>query len=467
MKCQRVTAATLLLCALALGPATAADPWTNESFLHRVFLDDGTSLASFGEPARLGDRVVFSMPTTASAAEPHLHLVTIPANRVDWSRTNSYAESVRAAQYLSTRAESHYSMLTAEITQALNDVGLTTDSAKRLAIVERVRKTLADWPKTHFGYKQQEIENMVAILDETIADLRAAAGVERFDLSLVATRGDASADREPLLPPSTSREVIEQTLTAAALTELAAERVSLLSVALATIDREADKLPNEWRVGVRQSAETALADELRIDQHYNDLQARMLGLAATRAKAADVRGVERVVASVRARDKELGGRRPETVAALLAAVAVQLDSARQLRLERDRMALRWPVIQKYQTAFLDRLTRFEALKGALEDIKALSGSAPEALASIEQAASAIVQGMSALTPPDEFRSAHGLIVSAANLAASAAQIRREAALGGNLTRAWDASSAAAGSLMLGTRARAEIQTLLRLPLFQR
>jgi hypothetical protein len=193
----------------------------------------------------------------------------------------------------------------------------------------------------------------------------------------------------------------------------------------------------------------------------------MLGLAATRAKAADVRGVERVVASVRARDKELGGRRPETVAALLAAVAVQLDSARQLRLERDRMALRWPVIQKYQTAFLDRLTRFEALKGALEDIKALSGSAPEALASIEQAASAIVQGMSALTPPDEFRSAHGLIVSAANLAASAAQIRREAALGGNLTRAWDASSAAAGSLMLGTRARAEIQTLLRLPLFQR
>jgi hypothetical protein len=345
-------------------------------------------------------------------------------------------------------------MLTAEITQALNDVGLTTDSAKRLAIVERVRKTLADWPKTHFGYKQQEIENMVAILDETIADLRAAAGVERFDLSLVATRGDASADREPLLPPSTSREVIEQTLTAAALTELAAERVSLLSVALATIDREADKLPNEWRVGVRQSAETALADELRIDHHYNDLQARMLGLAAARAKAADVRGVERVVASVRARDKELGGRRPETVAALLAAVAVQLDSARQLRLERDRMALRWPVIQKYQTA-------------SLEDIKALSGSAPEALASIEQAASAIVQGMSALTPPDEFRSAHGLIVSAANLAASAAQIRREAALGGNLTRAWDASSAAAGSLMLGTRARAEIQTLLRLPLFQR
>src|SRR5262245_49418235 len=100
MKCRRIPAVTLLFCALALGPALAADPWTNESFLHRVFLDDGTSLASFGEPAQLGDRVVFSMPTAASATEPHLHLVTIPASRVDWNRTNSYAESVRAAQYL-------------------------------------------------------------------------------------------------------------------------------------------------------------------------------------------------------------------------------------------------------------------------------------------------------------------------------------------------------------------------------
>jgi len=51
--------------------------------LLRVFLTDGTSLVSFGEPARVNDRVVFSMPT-AAMPNPPLHLVNLPLNRVDW-----------------------------------------------------------------------------------------------------------------------------------------------------------------------------------------------------------------------------------------------------------------------------------------------------------------------------------------------------------------------------------------------
>jgi hypothetical protein len=39
----------------------------------------------------------------------------------------------------------------------------------------------------------------------------------------------------------------------------------------------------------------------------------------------------------------------------------------------------------------------------------------------------------------------------------------EAALTGDLQRAWDASSAAAGALMLAARARTEFQSLFRLP----
>ncbi len=37
-----------------------------EAPLFRVFLKDGTTLVSYGELARVGDRVVFSMPTSAS-----------------------------------------------------------------------------------------------------------------------------------------------------------------------------------------------------------------------------------------------------------------------------------------------------------------------------------------------------------------------------------------------------------------
>jgi hypothetical protein len=46
---------------------------------------------------------------------------------------------------------------------------------------------------------------------------------------------------------------------------------------------------------------------------------------------------------------------------------------------------------------------------------------------------------------------------------NAANIRREAALAADITRAWDASAAAAGSLMLADRARNEIQQALSFP----
>jgi hypothetical protein len=42
-------------------------------------------------------------------------------------------------------------------------------------------------------------------------------------------------------------------------------------------------------------------------------------------------------------------------------------------------------------------------------------------------------------------------------------VRRDAALANDMNRAWNASSAAAGALMLGTRAREDILALLRSP----
>jgi hypothetical protein len=55
------------------------------------------------------------------------------------------------------------------------------------------------------------------------------------------------------------------------------------------------------------------------------------------------------------------------------------------------------------------------------------------------------------------------VISAAQLADGAARIRREAALSGSIDRAWDASSAAAGALMLITRAAAEIDAMMKPP----
>src|SRR5688500_3441622 len=95
--------ALLLVCPLV---ALAAD----EGTLLRIFLKDGTVLVSYGEPARVDDRVVFSMPTAATP-DPPLHLVNLASALVDWERTDRYAEAARAAHYINTQAASDYAAL--------------------------------------------------------------------------------------------------------------------------------------------------------------------------------------------------------------------------------------------------------------------------------------------------------------------------------------------------------------------
>jgi hypothetical protein len=65
--------------------------------------------------------------------------------------------------------------------------------------------------------------------------------------------------------------------------------------------------------------------------------------------------------------------------------------------------------------------------------------------------------------PDELKSAHALLVSAVTLAETAVRTRRQAVVSGELAVAWEASSAAAGSMMLLTRAKEDMEAAVRLP----
>src|SRR6266851_3338346 len=162
-------------------------PWVaaaaDDATLLRVFLSDGTSVVSYGELARVGDRVVFSMPTSAGP-NPALHLINLAASRVDWERTNRYAASARAARYLETQADDDYAAMSNQVAQALNEVATGADPTGRLEIAEKAHKLLAEWPQNHYNSRQVEVRQMLSMLDEAIADLRAASGAQRFDLSL-------------------------------------------------------------------------------------------------------------------------------------------------------------------------------------------------------------------------------------------------------------------------------------------
>jgi hypothetical protein len=444
--------------------ASAQMASSDDAALLRVFLTDGRSLVSYGEPARVGGRVVFSMPSS-SAPDGPLQLVNLAADRIDWVRTERYAETIRSRRYIETQAENDYAQLSNDIAQALNEVAVSHDSARRLAVVEAARKRLADWPTQHYHYREGEVLQMLGLLDEAIADLRASTGTPgRYALSLSAF-STAPAVSEPLLPRPSLREAIEQVLTAASVVENSVERVSLLGAAVAAIDRDRANLPDDWADETRSELDAAIKYEHHIDEGYRMLTMRVLAQADRRARALDVRGLERLMQTVQLRNAALGGRRPEAVAAIVGAVQEKLDAARRQQLARERWALRAPVFEKYGTAIRAPIDLFAALKPALEDIRALAGSTPASLASIERTTKRIQELVAEIVPPEELAAAHALLISATQLAASATDIRRQAALAGDMTRAWDASSAAAGALMLGAKARVEIQTLLRPPRF--
>ena len=459
---SRTLAAVVLAAAVIVPLRAAAAAAADEATLLRVFLIDGTSLVSYGEPARVNDRVIFSMPTAATP-DPPLHLVNLPLARVDWERTSRYAATARASHYVETQAENDYAALSNDVAATLNEVALTAEPSQRLAIVQRARQTLADWPQSHFNYRAAEVRQLLGMLDEAIADLQASRSPGRFALTLSAFT-DPPAIVEPLLPPpATPRQAIEQVLTAARAVDMSAERTSLLATAVAAIDREKAALPPAWAAGARADAAAEIAREVRIDRTYRNLTTRMMQLAGRRARQADVRGLDRLVRAIHQRDAALGGRRPDAVGSLIDAVQAKLDAARQLQLARDRYALRAPALRQYRLAIRTPIDLFAQLKPSLEAVRALSGSGPAALNALQRSVARILQLASAIAPPDELVSAHALLISAVQLAGNAAQIRREATLASDMARAWDASSAAAGALMLGTRARADIQTLLKPP----
>src|SRR5687767_587824 len=91
MRCRSRLPWAFLVC-VAVACAARAN---TDATLFRVFFADGTSVVSYGELARVGDHVIFSMPVGGAPDDPRLHAVTLSADLVDWPRTERYAVSAR------------------------------------------------------------------------------------------------------------------------------------------------------------------------------------------------------------------------------------------------------------------------------------------------------------------------------------------------------------------------------------
>jgi len=103
------------------------------------------------------------------------------------------------------------------------------------------------------------------------------------------------------------------------------------------------------------------------------------------------------------------------------------------------------------------------MQPALESIRRFEGPAPGAVVNLRARLAGGAERLSRIQLPADMRSAHELLVSAWRFAETALNGRYDAIHSGSLATAREASSAAAGSLMLLGRAQQEIRTLLEPP----
>jgi hypothetical protein len=348
--------------------------------------------------------------------------------------------------------------MSAVIARTLSDIAITPGRAAQLALAERARTQLAEWPREHHGYRADEVRQTLALLDEVIAGLRAAAGQTTFDVAFVANVLPPPA--EPVLPPPTLQESIEQALRLTSLSAPGAERAALATEAR-TLLAAAPSAP--WVGAARARVDRLLDGERRLDARYASLtQATVRSLDRPR-RGHDVAALLKVRARVVERDAALGRARPDTVQGLLALVDERLDAARRLQLARDAWAARAPELRRYQRAsspWLDLLARH---RQTLDEIRALSGPSPDRLAALNLAIARLAPLLKTLDVPADARGAHASMIGALGLAETASRDRARAIETQNLSVAWEASAAAAGALQMAERAARDVAALLRAP----
>lgn len=462
---MRIGRMARILRILAVVACVVAASWPAEAgaevTLFRLYLLDGTVLTSYGEFARVDDSVIFSMPVGGKVEEPRIHVTSVKASLVDWPRTDRYAASARYQRYAETRGEEDFRILSNEVALALNDIALSSNRQQALTLAEGVRRTVSDWPRMHYGYRQNDVREIVSILDQAISTLRAAQGATAFELSLVAMA--ESPELEPVAAIPNARQQLDEIFYVASVTK-GSERVAVLQSALGVIAEAGSTLSDGS--ALRRTAETQIREELATDRKYATLSQKVVTQAKGYAERAAITDLQRLMTRIPKEDAKLGGQRPEMVQAMNTTVQSQLFAARRLRLQRDQWLLRQSAYREYQRSVGSSLRLLVKSQPSLDAIRTLEGPQPDQLIALRQQLSGGAERLQRMRTPDYLRSTHELLVGAWRFAENATRARYDAIEGANAAAAWEASSAAAGALMMLSRVQLEIRALLEPPRLQ-
>jgi len=268
---------------------------------------------------------------------------------------------------------------------------------------------------------------------------------------------------EPMLGMPTPREQLDQVLRLAAMAPNATDRVTLLQSALAMVNENGAGLRGTEMTAMRASLETRIRNDFAVDKRYAKLSEQLTKRAAHEAAQARIAGVEQAMSRLDREDAKLGRRRPEVVESLRASIEASLSDARRLRLLRDQWVLRQAIYRDYQRLVGSQLLSLVKAQPQLEAIRRLDGPPLSALRSMQGRLSGGAERLERLPVPEDLRATHSLLVGSWRFAETAAKGRSDAVSTGNVARAWEASSAAAGALMLLSQVQGSIRELLELP----
>jgi hypothetical protein len=445
MVCWRVCLCAVLLVASAI-PASAQVFYSDQTY--RIFLRDGDALPSLGDYAVVADRVVFTLPLGAPGTHQELQLMSLPVELVDMERTARYAHAVRASRYAATRGEADYLAMTDEVARALNELRDLDDPATRLALAEEARRRLLAWSGENYAYRAADIQELAGLFEQVIAELRAAAGESSFALDL--STGPPIPALEPLLPAPTFGESIALALTAARAADLYQERLAILRSAASVAD--AGNVSDELRGSVTR----ALAAEADTDAAYRALEGDLLERAEAALASGDVSAVEALREELAARDRQLGLRRPDRTATLHTRLISLIEVTLAHRLALDHYAVARAGRLAYERQVRSVMSGLDSLAPVLEAVRDLESTPFERLERASARLDQLAAGLDRVTAPEDLADVHATLVSALVMARQAVRRWRTAVITTGAAPAREASAAAAGSLLLSGKNRADL-----------
>jgi hypothetical protein len=443
-----------LAIALVVASAAAAAQSLPADAVARVFLKTGEALPSYGAPALVGDRIVFNLLIDASRDPAVVRLVSLPVASIDLARTTAYATTLRGAFYAATRGEADYAALMTSLSSTLDALTAAGDAAQRLALAQQTRDRLLTWSRDHYHYRDADIRDLVSLVDDVIGELRAGAGQASFSLDLVARTAPAG---EAILAVPAVDESVALALAAAKAADLEADRRAILDAATAVVAGRPD-LADLGRSVTRE----AEADR-QATARYAALAADVRARASAAADHGDADAIRALRDEVSTRDLEYGQRRPRLVGTLLDELRARLDAAEARRLALEHYAYVRGTLLAYERQVRPAFSGLDGLSPVLRYVRDQHAMAFDRLVNAEARLEALQQDVAAVVPPPDVAGVHATLVSALAMAHEACARRRQAVVANDLQMARNASSAAAGALLLVARARDDLVTALYPP----